>query len=144
MIVKKWSVLLAVSVLMVVMLSACGSSTKQTKESAASANQTTQSTANSESSASTSSSANVVDIKVMAKDFEYDKKEIHVKKGDTVKITLTSNDGGHGFAIPAFNVDIQGNGSATFTADKAGTYEYHCSVMCGSGHANMMGKLIVE
>ncbi|GAA3332428.1 hypothetical protein GCM10020331_092510 [Ectobacillus funiculus] len=48
------------------------------------------------------------------------------------------------FAIPAFNVDIQGNGSATFTADKAGTYEYHCSVMCGSGHANMMGKLIVE
>ena len=40
------------------------------------------------------------------------------------------------------NINLQKNGSAEFTADKAGTYEYHCSVMCGSGHTNMTGKLV--
>lgn len=80
----------------------------------------------------------------MAKDFEYDQKEIHVKKGDKVKITLHSDDGGHGFTIPAYNVTINGNGSAEFTADKAGSFEYHCSVPCGSGHTKMKGTLIVE
>jgi cytochrome c oxidase subunit 2 len=79
----------------------------------------------------------------MAKDFEYDQKEIRVKKGDKVKITLESDDGGHGFTIPDFNVTINGNGSAEFTADKAGQYEFHCSVMCGSGHMQMKGTLIV-
>jgi cytochrome c oxidase subunit II len=81
---------------------------------------------------------------VTAKDFEFSKKEIDVKKGDKVKITLQSDDGGHGLAIPKYNVNIQGNGSAEFTADKTGTFQYYCSVMCGSGHPNMTGKLVVK
>lgn len=135
---------------MLVILSACGSNTKTTDNSA---NTTT--TSSSEKSDTTEQASKtavtknkptgkVVDIKVMAKDFEYDKKEIRVKQGDKVKITLKSDDGGHGLAIPAFNVDIQGNKSAEFVANKKGTFEYHCSIPCGTGHANMTGKLIVE
>jgi cytochrome c oxidase subunit 2 len=47
-------------------------------------------------------------------------------------------------AISDYNVNIQGNGSAEYTANKAGTFEFHCSVLCGSGHWNMTGKLIVQ
>ncbi|WML48368.1 cupredoxin domain-containing protein [Neobacillus sp. PS3-34] len=130
--------LFTATILMAIMLSACGSTTK-TSDNSSTATQTSKST-----DTSKESQGNVVNIKVMAKDFEYDKKEIHVKKGDKVKITLQSDDGGHGFTIPAYNVNIQGNKSAEFTADKTGTFEYHCSVMCGTGHAKMTGKLIVE
>ncbi|CRK83304.1 cupredoxin domain-containing protein [Neobacillus massiliamazoniensis] len=150
---KKSILLLSATVLMSVMLSACGStsnstnqSSNSTSSSAQTADKSAQKTQDSSKTADSSNAAtgNVVDIKVNAKDFEYDKKEIHVKKGDKVKITLQSDDGGHGLAIPAYNVNIQGNNSAEFVADKTGTFEYHCSVMCGSGHANMTGKLIVE
>jgi cytochrome c oxidase subunit II len=98
----------------------------------------------SQSSSSASSSAKVDNITVTAKNFEYDQKEIHVKKGDKVKITLKSADGYHGLTIPDYKVNIQGNGDAEFVADKAGTFEYQCSVVCGPGHGDMKGKLIVE
>lgn len=131
--------------LAIIVLSACGNSSNQSSStpapvSSASADPTSSATANSTSSAS---AGQAVEIKLMAKDFEYDQKVIHVKKGDKVKITLQSDDGGHGFTIPDFKVTINGNGSAEFTADKAGQYEFHCSVMCGTGHMQMKGTLIV-
>lgn len=155
---KNWFLFISATVLMVIMLSACGSTTKTTDQSssapaasetkkadkAAQPSTTAKTTDTSKTAANTAATGKVEDIKVEATDFKFDKKEIHVKKGDKVKITLHSDDGGHGFAIPAYNVDIQGNKSAEFTADKAGTYEYHCSLYCGSGHSQMTGKLIVE
>ncbi|NRD78615.1 cupredoxin domain-containing protein [Bacillus sp. BRMEA1] len=146
---KRLGFLLSALVLMAMMLSACGSTTNSSSNSASTTKKTEKTTLKATSQSKTkavsnSSTGKVVDIKVMAKDFEYDKKEIHVKQGDKVRITLQSDDGGHGLAIPAFNVDIQGNKSAEFIANKKGTFEYHCSVVCGSGHSQMTGKLIVE
>ncbi|WCN37427.1 cupredoxin domain-containing protein [Aneurinibacillus uraniidurans] len=156
---KKMVILFATSIVTASMLSACGTSTKQADSSSAPA--TTSSSSQASAPAATSSSSQTpapvakaannqapagktVEVKVMAKDFEFDKKEIRVKKGDKVKITLMSDDGGHGFEIPDYKVNIKGNGSAEFVADKAGTFQYDCSVMCGSGHDKMTGKLIVE
>ena len=34
--------------------------------------------------------------------------------------------------------------SEDVTFDKPGTYELHCSIMCGQGHAGMKSKFIVE
>jgi len=152
---KKLVFLLTSLTLMSSMLSACGSTTKTTADkssnttaSSKKADATIPKTKTADSSKTNATAkaptGKVVNIKVEARDFEYDKKEIHVKLGDKVKITLHSDDGGHGFAIPAYNVNIQGNKSAEFTANKKGTFEYHCSVECGSGHMNMTGKLIVE
>ncbi|WML53317.1 cupredoxin domain-containing protein [Neobacillus sp. PS3-12] len=158
---KKITLLITASILSIVMLSACSSNSSQTNQSSTAKVATKKDeTSNSTSSksktdsnnttaaktanASAAPAAGVVEINVNAKDFEYDKKVITVKKGDKVKITLHSDDGGHGLAIPAYNVNIQGNGSTEFTADKAGTFEFFCSVMCGSGHSNMTGKLIVQ
>ncbi|MCQ6278642.1 cupredoxin domain-containing protein [Bacillus sp. EB600] len=161
----KLVLLIAATVLSISVLSACGNNSKQTNQAAASTNSSTQkaadhstasttaadqkavntSAASNSSASAQASTGKLVEITVNAKDFEYDKKVLHVKKGDKVKLTLKSDDdGGHGFALPAYNINLQKNGSAEFTADKTGTYEYHCSVMCGSGHTNMTGKLVVE
>jgi len=80
--------------------------------------------------------------------FGYNLSEIHVKVGDTVTINLTSTGGFHDWVVDEFGaatarVNTGETTSVTFVADKAGTYEYYCSV--GSHRANgMVGTLIVE
>lgn len=80
--------------------------------------------------------------------FAFDVKEIRVKKGDTVTINFTSDGGFHDWTVAEFNaatsrVNSGGSTSVTFVADKAGTFEYYCSV--GSHRAlGMVGNLIVE
>lgn len=84
-------------------------------------------------------------ITVKATNFKFDQPEIHVKQGDKVTIKLVDEAGMHGFALPDYKVDIkENNGTASFTADKAGEYPYNCSIVCGSGHTSMVGKLVVE
>lgn len=82
------------------------------------------------------------------KKFEFSMKEIRVKKGDTVKINFASTEGFHDWKIDEFNAQTQrvqegDTSSVEFVADKAGTFEYYCSV--GSHRQlGMVGKLIVE
>lgn len=78
-------------------------------------------------------------------DFVFDQKEYHVKKGDKVKVKLVNKSGIHGLAIPEYGIDLQGDKmEQEVTFDKAGTFEMHCAVMCGAGHADMKSVLIVE
>ncbi len=80
--------------------------------------------------------------------FGYDVEEIVVKEGDTVTINFESTDGFHDVVIDEFAVATKRvqpgvKTSATFVADKKGTYEYYCSV--GSHRTSgMVGKLIVQ
>ena len=74
---------------------------------------------------------------------------MHVKKGDTVTINLKDDGGFHDFTLDEFKVkigpvkDVGEMKTATFTADKVGTFEYYCSV---GKHREMgqKGTLIVE
>ncbi|MEB3104031.1 cupredoxin domain-containing protein [Ferviditalea candida] len=84
------------------------------------------------------------EITITATNFKFDQTEIHVKKGDKIKLTLKNENGVHGLAIPDFGVKIDGSGTAEFVADKAGSFDFNCSVLCGPGHDGMVGKLIVE
>ena len=72
---------------------------------------------------------------------------IEVSQGDRVKITLTSADVAHGFAINEYGINervVPGQPTVVeFTADKKGTFTFYCSVQCGSGHRNMRGTLVV-
>jgi len=75
--------------------------------------------------------------------------DVQINKGDTVRLSVTSTDGIHGFAMPDFNVDISPIGlgetkTAEFVADKSGTFTYFCNVPCGPGHSSMRGALIVN
>src|SRR5699024_1603980 len=84
------------------------------------------------------------EIEVTATNFEFNQPEYTVQSGDEVKINLSNADGSHGIAIDEFDVDIQGDGEATFTHDKPGEYTIYCNIPCGQGHDDMQSKLIVE
>lgn len=96
----------------------------------------------------TESAGTVQEFTIDGFNFGYDISEIRVKEGDTVTINLTSSDGFHDWVVDEFDAATEkiregGNTSVTFVADKAGTYEFYCSV--GSHRANgMVGTLIVE
>jgi cytochrome c oxidase subunit II len=87
-------------------------------------------------------------IKVSAKKFEFTPSVIKVKKGVPVTIELTSEDRKHGFKIKEFNVETtikHGEPTrVTFTPDKAGVFQFHCSAFCGSGHEDMTGTIEVS
>ncbi|RKP53894.1 cytochrome C oxidase subunit II [Cohnella endophytica] len=92
----------------------------------------------------TTAAGGTQEITLHAKNWVFDQTEIKVKKGDAVKVTLVNDEGAHGLAIEDFGVNIKNGQTAEFTADKTGTFEYHCSIQCGQGHDNMTGNLIVE
>lgn len=89
-----------------------------------------------------------VQFSLSGKNFAFSEKELRVKKGDTVTVTFTSESGFHDWVIDEFQaateqVKAGGTTAVTFVADKAGTFEYYCSV--GSHRQlGMVGKLIVE
>lgn len=89
-----------------------------------------------------------VEVDVTGTNYKFDPATITVKKGDTVKINFTAQGNmPHDFTIDEFNVATKQltNASETvqFVADKAGTFEYYCSV--GNHRAlGMVGKLVVQ
>ena len=94
------------------------------------------------------SSFPVKEFSMTAKQFEFNPAVITVKQGDRVRLKITSLDVVHGFALPEFNIDqrLEPGKETTidFIADKKGEFSFHCSVICGQGHKEMTGKLVVE
>jgi heme/copper-type cytochrome/quinol oxidase subunit 2 len=92
--------------------------------------------------------AQLVQIHMTAKKYTFDPDVIAVKQGNRVQLIVTATDRDHGIAIPAFGVkQYLKKGvpvTVNFTASKAGTFPFHCSVFCGLGHRHMKGKLIVK
>lgn len=87
-------------------------------------------------------------IEVKAGSFYFAPAEIRVKKGETVKIELTSRDMMHNLVIDELKVNLPivqagDTGTVEFTANQAGRFEYYCGV--GQHRANgQVGTLIVE
>jgi nitrosocyanin len=90
---------------------------------------------------------NVKSFTVTGSNFKFAPTTLSVKKGDTVKITFVNSSGFHDFRIDEFKVatkQIKSGSQETvsFVADKAGTFEYYCSV--GNHRAmGMKGTLTV-
>lgn len=85
---------------------------------------------------------------ISAQNFSFSPSEIKVNKGDRVKIILNVVAGFHNWAVDEFNAKTeQVQGPATreveFTADKAGTFEFYCSVG-NHRQMGMVGNIIVE
>ncbi|MCH7492096.1 cupredoxin domain-containing protein [Patescibacteria group bacterium] len=85
---------------------------------------------------------------ITAKQWSFTPSTITVTEGDVVTLNVTSVDVSHGLAISQFGVNIPLSpgvtASATFTANKAGTYSFFCNVACGQGHGGMRGTLTVQ
>ncbi|MHA6258505.1 cupredoxin domain-containing protein [Sporosarcina sp. CAU 1771] len=84
------------------------------------------------------------DINISAINFEFDQAEYTVNAGEKVKITFKNEEGMHGIAIDGLDVDIKGDGEATFTPTEPGEYTIYCNIACGAGHADMKSTLIVK
>ncbi|HLD04491.1 MAG TPA: cupredoxin domain-containing protein [Candidatus Nanoarchaeia archaeon] len=89
-----------------------------------------------------------LEISMVARMFEFEPSEIRVKQGEPVRLKITSVDVEHGIAIPAYNIretlPIGEERVIEFIADQVGTFDFYCSVPCGSGHRSMKGQLVVE
>ncbi|MGA3399618.1 MAG: cytochrome c oxidase subunit II [Acetobacteraceae bacterium] len=72
---------------------------------------------------------------------------LHVPVNKPVELVMTSQDVIHDFFVPAFRVkrDVLPGQYETlwFRADEVGTYHLFCSQLCGTGHAAMIGSVVV-
>jgi cytochrome c oxidase subunit 2 len=89
-----------------------------------------------------------VRIDVTARRYKFEPAEIRVKHGSVVELHITSRDVQHGFDIPELGIKepIPKGGTAVFRfrADRRGEFRIACSIVCGPGHDDMQGRLIVE
>lgn len=85
-----------------------------------------------------------IEVTENAVNWSFSEPEIRAKVGDTLKLTLNNEVGVHGLKIDDMNVNIKNGETATVRLDKAGTYDFYCSIQCGQGHDNMTGQIIVE
>ena len=74
--------------------------------------------------------------------------EVHLPIGRPIKVLLRSNDVLHDFFVPPFrarmNIVPGQLSSFWFTPTTAGRFEAMCAQLCGVGHPNMRGFVIVE
>ncbi|OUM94714.1 MAG: hypothetical protein A9Z00_14790 [Thermobacillus sp. ZCTH02-B1] len=129
---KKWMLTLCLAVCASMILTACGGGNDSKGGGNASG---------SDASASTGEKKTFT---IKATNWNFEPAEIRVNQGDTVEIKLVNEEGYHEIEIKGYNKTIKGDQTITFTADKAGEFDFICSVFCGTGHDDMIGKLIVE
>ncbi|MFC5469052.1 cytochrome C oxidase subunit II [Cohnella suwonensis] len=129
---KKIALLLTLTALALA-LAACGGNNDNNAEPSGSAGA-------SSPAAETAASQEIV---INATTWEFDKAEYAIPKDTPVKLTLNNTKGAHGIEIEGQDIEIRGNKSEVVTLP-AGTYEIRCSIMCGTGHKQMVSKLVVS
>ena len=86
-------------------------------------------------------------VQIDARMFAFEPSRLRVGLGDTVTMTLVSQDVVHGIYVDGYNVDIEAEpgkpAQATFVADRLGKFRFRCSVTCGAMHPFMIGELVV-
>ena len=86
-------------------------------------------------------------VLVEARAYAFTPASIEVNPGDRVTIELASADFVHGLYIDGYDVNLTADpgqpASATFVADRPGTFRIRCSVPCGPLHPFMTGLLHV-
>jgi cytochrome c oxidase subunit 2 len=87
-------------------------------------------------------------VQISAKRFEFTPATVELKVGVQVVLELVAVDRRHGFTAPDLGIDAQVEPGTPVrirvVPSKAGTFEFHCSVFCGSGHEEMTGQIVVK
>lgn len=88
------------------------------------------------------------EFKMTATDSGFEPGTLTVKRGEKVRLIITATDCEHEFRLQAFDIlQALKEGDPEiieFTASKAGTFTFKCSVYCGKGHGKMKGILEVK
>jgi cytochrome c oxidase subunit 2 len=87
-------------------------------------------------------------VEITAKRFEFTPNKITLKKGQTVKLRLHSEDVTHGFFLRPLKLDEEippgQTTEVTVTPQTAGTFTTICDHFCGANHGNMNMTIVVE
>jgi len=91
---------------------------------------------------------NVPVVEITAKRFAFSPEKITLKKGQTVKLRIHSEDVTHGFFLRPFKLDEEIPAGQTIevtvTPQTAGTFMPICDHFCGANHGNMNMTVVVE
>jgi cytochrome c oxidase subunit 2 len=87
-------------------------------------------------------------IDIAVANWKFTPAKITIPLGEPTTLRLTTTSGVHGIqsdelGIPLTNIPSGKVISVTFTPKKAGTYELHCMIFCGPGHADMKLTIVV-
>jgi len=87
-------------------------------------------------------------VEITAKRFAFTPDKITLKKGQTVKLRLHSEDVTHGFFLRPLKIDEEipagQTTEVTVTPQVAGTFLTICDHFCGANHGNMAMTIVVE
>jgi cytochrome c oxidase subunit II len=91
---------------------------------------------------------NVPVVEITAKRFAFSPDKITLKKGQTVKLRIHSEDVTHGFFLRPLKLDEEIPAGQTIevtvTPQEAGTFTPICDHFCGANHGNMNMTIVVE
>jgi len=80
-------------------------------------------------------------IEIHAKQFKFEPSEITIRKGETVKLVLYSDDVPHALAVAGLPIHadmVKGHPSTVLvTPEQTGDFQGKCSKFCGAGHRDM-------
>ena len=86
-------------------------------------------------------------IEIAVKRFEYIPPEITVRKGEPVRLALSSLDRRHGFKLPELGVraDVEPDQTVVvrIVPTRAGRFVFACDIFCGDDHEDMQGIITV-
>lgn len=89
-----------------------------------------------------------VRIAVVMKKYAVEPPVIRVPRGAFVELIVTTPDVQHGFYVPGLGIREPVHKSRpaviTFDAETPGEYPVECSILCGPGHDEMRGKIVIE
>lgn len=92
--------------------------------------------------------ADIPVVEITAKRFAFSPDKITLKKGQTVKLRLHSEDVTHGFFLRPLKLDEEIPAGETaeivITPQDAGTFTTICDHFCGANHGNMNMTIVVE
>src|SRR5262250_1224885 len=87
-------------------------------------------------------------IDITAKRFAFSPEKITLKKGQTVKLRLHSEDVTHGFFLRPLKLDEEIPAGQTVevsvTPQASGTFTTICDHLCGANHGNMNMTIVVK
>lgn len=87
-------------------------------------------------------------IEITAKRFAFSPDKVTLKKGQTVKLRLHSEDVTHGFFLRPLKLDEEIPAGQTIevtvTPQTSGTFTTICDHFCGANHGNMNMTIVVE
>ncbi len=90
----------------------------------------------------------VKEVEVRSRGLAFEVSEIRVNRGDTVRVTYVNGGGRHDWVIDEFEgartamISAGQSETVEFVADRAGTFEFYCSVP-GHRSAGMYGSFVV-